>query len=163
MGCCWHGNEYSAAQPWWGGWCYSRSWIDNPEITLDELLTHIKGPDFPTGAEVYGGANASSIWNWAWISYGFRAVTDWRAQNGRQYYNYQFRVGMSKEGFVDKVRELVLPKNNAILPMREMEVLFAALSCCWTEKDAIQRKSSNQLYKLTGLQNLIPLLMFWLC
>ena len=30
--------------------------IDNPEITLDELLTHIKGPDFPTGAEVYGGA-----------------------------------------------------------------------------------------------------------
>ena len=30
--------------------------IDNPDITLDELLTHIKGPDFPTGAEVYGGA-----------------------------------------------------------------------------------------------------------
>ena len=29
--------------------------IDNPDITLDELMKHVKGPDFPTGAEVYGG------------------------------------------------------------------------------------------------------------
>ena len=30
--------------------------IDNPEISLDELMKYVKGPDFPTGAEVYGGA-----------------------------------------------------------------------------------------------------------
>ncbi len=30
----------------------------NSTITLDELLTYIKGPDFPTGAEVYGGAQS---------------------------------------------------------------------------------------------------------
>ena len=30
--------------------------IDNPDITLDELMKYVKGPDFPTGAEVYGGA-----------------------------------------------------------------------------------------------------------
>lgn len=28
--------------------------IDNPEITLDELLTYIKGPDFPTGGMIFG-------------------------------------------------------------------------------------------------------------
>lgn len=28
--------------------------IDNPEITIDELLKYIKGPDFPTGATIYG-------------------------------------------------------------------------------------------------------------
>src|SRR5690606_34465907 len=28
--------------------------IDNPEITLDEVMQYIKGPDFPTGAIVYG-------------------------------------------------------------------------------------------------------------
>ncbi len=28
--------------------------IDNPEITLDELLHYIKGPDFPTGGIIYG-------------------------------------------------------------------------------------------------------------
>ena len=30
--------------------------IDNPEATVDDLLQHVKGPDFPTGAIVYGGA-----------------------------------------------------------------------------------------------------------
>ncbi len=28
--------------------------IDNPEITIDELLLYVKGPDFPTGAIIYG-------------------------------------------------------------------------------------------------------------
>ncbi len=28
--------------------------IDNPEATLDDLMEHIKGPDFPTGGIVYG-------------------------------------------------------------------------------------------------------------
>ena len=30
--------------------------IDNPEITIDELMEHIKGPDFPTGGVIYGTA-----------------------------------------------------------------------------------------------------------
>ncbi|HEY3276033.1 MAG TPA: DNA gyrase subunit A [Syntrophorhabdaceae bacterium] len=30
------------------------AFIDNPEITLDELLTHISGPDFPTEGIIYG-------------------------------------------------------------------------------------------------------------
>src|SRR4051812_709656 len=28
--------------------------IDNPDATLDELMTHIKGPDFPTGGQIMG-------------------------------------------------------------------------------------------------------------
>src|ERR1700710_3157963 len=28
--------------------------IDNPEVTLDELMEHVKGPDFPTGGVIYG-------------------------------------------------------------------------------------------------------------
>jgi DNA gyrase subunit A len=30
------------------------AYIDNNDITLDELMQHIKGPDFPTGATIYG-------------------------------------------------------------------------------------------------------------
>ena len=30
------------------------AFIDNPEITIDELMQHIKGPDFPTGGIIYG-------------------------------------------------------------------------------------------------------------
>ena len=28
--------------------------IDNPEITMDEMMEYIKGPDFPTGASIMG-------------------------------------------------------------------------------------------------------------
>ena len=30
--------------------------IDNEHVTIDDILKHVKGPDFPTGAVVYGGA-----------------------------------------------------------------------------------------------------------
>lgn len=30
------------------------AYIDNPEISVDELMAHIKGPDFPTGGIIYG-------------------------------------------------------------------------------------------------------------
>ncbi len=29
-------------------------YIDNPDITTEELMVHIKGPDFPTGGIIYG-------------------------------------------------------------------------------------------------------------
>lgn len=32
------------------------AYIDNPDITIDELITHIKGPDFPTGGIIFGKA-----------------------------------------------------------------------------------------------------------
>ena len=28
--------------------------VDNPDITVEEMMTHIKGPDFPTGGVIYG-------------------------------------------------------------------------------------------------------------
>ena len=30
--------------------------VDDPEITLEELMKHVKGPDFPTGCTIYGDA-----------------------------------------------------------------------------------------------------------
>lgn len=30
------------------------AYIDNPEISIEELMTHIKGPDFPTGGIIFG-------------------------------------------------------------------------------------------------------------
>ena len=37
----------------------SPSWCENPDATTDDLLKHIKGPDFPTGAYIYGEAGHS--------------------------------------------------------------------------------------------------------
>ena len=33
-----------------------QAYIDNPDITIDELMEHITGPDFPTGAHIFGKA-----------------------------------------------------------------------------------------------------------
>jgi DNA gyrase subunit A len=86
--------------------------IDNPEITLDELLTHIKGPDFPTGAEVYGGAPMRQAYETGRGSVTIRAVASIEERKNGRYSIIITEVpyGMSKEGFVDKVRELVLAK-----------------------------------------------------
>ena len=38
------------------------AFIDNPEITIDELTTHITGPDFPTGGIIYGRAGIADAY-----------------------------------------------------------------------------------------------------
>ena len=40
--------------------------INNPEAKLEDLMKHVKGPDFPTGAVVYGGAPMIQAYrNWS--------------------------------------------------------------------------------------------------
>ncbi len=129
--------------------------IDNPEITLDELLTHIKGPDFPTGAEVYGGAPMRQAYETGRGSVTIRAVaTIEERKNGR--YSIiitEVPYGMSKEGFVDKVRELVLVKKiTHIADARDESARGKVRVVVELKKDAYPKKILNQLYKLTGLQ-----------
>ncbi len=50
--------------------------IDNPEASLDDLLKHVKGPDFPTGAIVYGGAPMRQAYQTGRGSVMMRAVAD---------------------------------------------------------------------------------------
>ena len=129
--------------------------IDNPEITLDELLTNIKGPDFPTGAEVYGGAPMRQAYETGRGSVTIRAVaTIEERKNGR--YSIiitEVPYGMSKEGFVDKVRELVLAKKiTHIADARDESARGKVRVVVELKKDAYPKKILNQLYKLTGLQ-----------
>ena len=129
--------------------------IDNPEITLDELLTHIKGPDFPTGAEVYGGAPMRQAYETGRGSVTIRAVaTIEERKNGR--YSIiitEVPYGLSKEGFVDKVRELVLAKKiTHIADARDESARGKVRVVVELKKDAYPKKILNQLYKLTGLQ-----------
>lgn len=38
------------------------AYIDNPEISIEELMTHIKGPDFPTGGIIFGRKGIKSAY-----------------------------------------------------------------------------------------------------
>ena len=129
--------------------------IDNPEITLDELLTHIKGPDFPTGAEVYGGAPMRQAYETGRGSVAIRAVASIEERKNGRYSIIITEVpyGMSKEGFVDKVRELVLAKKiTHIADARDESARGKVRVVVELKKDAYPKKILNQLYKLTGLQ-----------
>ena len=129
--------------------------IDNPEITLDELLTHIKGPDFPTGAEVYGGAPMRQAYETGRGSVTIRAVVSIEERKNGRYSIIITEVpyGMSKEGFVDKVRELVLAKKiTHIADARDESARGKVRVVVELKKDAYPKKILNQLYKLTGLQ-----------
>ena len=129
--------------------------IDNPEITLDELLTHIKGPDFPTGAEVYGGAPMCQAYETGRGSVTIRAVASIEERKNGRYSIIITEVpyGMSKEGFVDKVRELVLAKKiTHIADARDESARGKVRVVVELKKDAYPKKILNQLYKLTGLQ-----------
>ena len=129
--------------------------IDDPEITLDELLTHIKGPDFPTGAEVYGGAPMRQAYETGRGSVTIRAVASIEERKNGRYSIIITEVpyGMSKEGFVDKVRELVLAKKiTHIADARDESARGKVRVVVELKKDAYPKKILNQLYKLTGLQ-----------
>ena len=129
--------------------------IDNPDITLDELLTHIKGPDFPTGAEVYGGAPMHQAYETGRGLVTIRAVANIEERKNGRYSIVITEVpyGMSKENFVDKVRELVLAKKiTHIADARDESARGKVRVVVELKKDAYPKKILNQLYKLTGLQ-----------
>jgi DNA gyrase subunit A len=129
--------------------------IDNPEITLDELMKHVKGPDFPTGAEVYGGAPMKQAYATGRGSVMIRAVANIEEDKKGRFKIIITEVpyGMSKEGFIEKVRELVLAKKlDHISDARDESARGKVRVVVELKKDAFPKKILNQLYKMTGLQ-----------
>ncbi len=129
--------------------------IDNPEITLDELMTHVKGPDFPTGAEVYGGEPMKQAYATGKGSVTIRAVANIEERKGGRYNIVITEVpyGMSKEAFIEKVRELVLSKKlDHISDARDESARGKIRVVIELKKDAFPKKILNQLYKMTALQ-----------
>lgn len=129
--------------------------IDNPDITLEELMKHVKGPDFPTGAEVYGGAPMKQAYATGKGSVTIRAVANIEERKGGRYNIVITEVpyGMSKEGFIEKVRQLVLDKKlTHIADARDESARGKIRVVVELKKDAFPKKILNQLYKLTDLQ-----------
>lgn len=129
--------------------------IENPEITLDELLKYVKGPDFPTGAEVYGGAPMRQAYATGKGSVTIRAVANIEEKKNGRYAIVITEVpyGMSKEGFIEKVRELVLNKKlDHIADARDESARGKIRVVVELKKDAFPKKILNQLYRMTNLQ-----------
>lgn len=130
--------------------------IDNEEATLDDLLKHVKGPDFPTGATVYGGAPMKQAYQTGRGSVMMRAVADIvENKKGRhQIIVSEVPYGVNKATLIEKIAELVKEKKlNGISDLRDESARGEVRVVIDLKKDAYPKKLLNQLYKMTALQS----------
>lgn len=129
--------------------------IDNEHATVDDLLKHVKGPDFPTGATVYGGAPMKQAYQTGRGSVMMRAVADIEeTKKGRhQIVVTEVPYGVNKAALIEKIAELVKDKKiTGISDLRDESARGAVRVVVELKKDAYPKKLLNQLYKLTALQ-----------
>ncbi|MFZ2836048.1 DNA gyrase subunit A [compost metagenome] len=129
--------------------------IDNEHATTEDLLKHVKGPDFPTGATVYGGAPMKQAYMTGRGSVMMRAVADIEeTKKGRhQIVVTEVPYGVNKATLIEKIAELVKDKKiTGISDLRDESARGVVRVVIELKKDAYPKKLLNQLYKMTSLQ-----------
>ncbi len=129
--------------------------IDNKEATLDDLLRHVKGPDFPTGAIVYGGMTMRQAYQTGRGSVTIRAVANIEeTKKGRhQIIVTEMPFAVNKATLIEKIADLVKDKKiTTISDLRDESARGKIRIVVELKKDAYPKKVLNQLYKLTTLQ-----------
>lgn len=128
--------------------------IDNAEATTDDLLKHVKGPDFPTGATIYGGAPMKQAYQTGRGSVMVRGEAEIvEAKKGRhQIVITEIPYGVNKASLVEKIAELHKDKKINIGDLRDETARGQVRIVVEVKKDGYPKKLLNQLYKLTPLQ-----------
>lgn len=129
--------------------------IDNPEASLDDLLQHIKGPDFPTGGIIYGNDSLRTAYATGRGGIVVRGVAEIVEGNkGRhQIVITEIPYALNKESLVIKIADLVREKKiTGISDIRDESARGGVRIVIDLKKDAYPKKLLNQLYKLTPLQ-----------
>lgn len=129
--------------------------IDNPAATLDDLLKHVKGPDFPTGGVIYGKESIRTAYatgRGGVVTRGIAEIVE--GNKGRhQIVITEIPYALNKESLVLKIAELVNTKKvTGISDLRDETARGAVRIVIDLKKDAYPKKILNQLYKLTQLQ-----------
>ncbi len=129
--------------------------IDNPEATLDDLLQHVKGPDFPTGGIVYGRESLRTAYatgRGGVVVRGIAEVSE-NKKGRQQIIITEIPYGLNKASLIEKIAELYKEKKIAgISDLRDESARGDVRIVIDLKKDAYPKKLLNQLYKLTPLQ-----------
>lgn len=128
--------------------------IDNPNATLDDLLQHVKGPDFPTGGIIYGKDSIRTAYATGRGGVVVRGVAE-VVESGKlqQIIISEIPYALNKESLMLKIAELVNTKKIAgVRDIRDESARGAVRIVIDLKKDAYPKKLLNQLYKLTPLQ-----------
>ncbi|WP_336294620.1 DNA gyrase subunit A [Bartonella sp. CB169] len=129
--------------------------IDNPGITLDEIIEIIPGPDFPTGGIILGRAAVRSAYSTGRGSITMRAKVDIEEiRVGRQALIVsEIPYQVNKASMVEKIAELVRSKRiEGISDLRDESDRDGYRVVIELKKDVVAEVVLNQLYRYTPLQ-----------
>lgn len=129
--------------------------IDNPNISLDEMIEIIPGPDFPTGGIILGRAGIRSAYETGRGSVIMRAKVDIEEiRSDRQAIIVtEIPYQVNKATMVEKIAELVRDKRiEGISDLRDESDREGYRVVIELKRDAVADVVLNQLYRYTPLQ-----------
>lgn len=128
----------------------------NPQITVDELMEYIKGPDFPTGAIILGRSGIRDAYETGTGSIAIRSKChiEERGEHGlKRIIVDEIPYGINKANMIENMAALVRDKViEGISDIRDESNKDGIRVVIEVKRDAIPEVLLNQLYKLTNLQ-----------
>lgn len=141
------------------------AYIDNNEITITELMQYIKGPDFPTGANILGNSGIKKAYETGRGSITLRAEARIEEIKNKTYIVItEVPYGTNTQDLKKKIGELVRDKViEGIVDLHEETTLESGLKIVITlRKDANANVILNNLYKHTALQSNFGIILLML-
>jgi DNA gyrase subunit A len=130
--------------------------IENPEITIKQLMKHIPGPDFPTGGFIHGIEPIVQAYTdgKGIIQMRGKAFTETVKRTGReQIIISEIPYMVNKKRLIEQIAELVNQKKiEGIADLRDESDREGMRIVIELKRDALSDVVINQLYKHTGLQ-----------
>jgi DNA gyrase subunit A len=129
------------------------AYIDNNDITLDELMKYIKGPDFPTGAIILGNSGIKKAYETGKGTITIRSRVSIEEKNGRQYIIIdEVPYGINTLELKNKVADLVHNKVIEGISDYHTDLKDGVKITITLKKDANAQIVLNNLYKHTQFQ-----------
>ena len=129
--------------------------IDNPEISIDELMERIQGPDFPTGGLIFGSSGITEAYRTGRgrILVRARANTEILKGGRENIVITEIPFMVNKTNLIEKIADLVKEKRVAdITELRDESDRDGMRIVLELRKDAQPEVILNQLYKHTQMQ-----------
>jgi len=136
--------------------------VEDKETTIDELMTIVKGPDFPTGATIIGTRGINEAYRTGRGKIKVRAVTDIEPMaNGKnRIVVTELPYMVNKARLIEKIAELVKDKKiDGITELRDESDRSGMRVCIELRRDVNPNVILNQLYKHTQLQDTFGVIM----
>ena len=135
--------------------------IDNPETTVLELMTAIKGPDFPTGAIVMGKAGIRAAYETGKGKIVVRAKTEIEEENGRnRIVVTEIPYQVNKAKLIENIADLVKDKKiTGISDLRDESDREGMRIVIELKRDANPNVILNLLFKHTKMQDTFGVIM----